>query len=354
MNKLVKKAVIMAMSGVLTASMLPALPAQAAKKKLSVNKVYDKTTKVKGKTKKKYQVRIKIGKKTYKATATKKGNYSVKIPKQAAGKTLTVRIYRKKGKRWKYYIKKKTYVMTKTISVKKFSKSSKYIKGYARPKYRVKVIMNGKTYSKKASSKKGYFSIKMKKAAGNGTAKIYLYNTKGKRIKTYSKKAYNAVNSKPSATTKLPGKEDPINETQVQKDINQVNRTGKDIIGKNDGNSGYRYFIGTDGWVAVGYVANYLYTEADGAHAHFSAKNGITLYFTVSPKRLSQFNWPSKENYDFKLESGENRRFQGTEFKELPDNNLYYKVVGYKNGKLVMLRTCSEYLIAGYNDAMFN
>ena len=79
---------------------------------------------VKGKTKKKYQVRIQIGKMTYKATANKKGNYSVKIPKQAAGKTLTVKAYFKKGKKWKAYTKKKVDVLAKTISIKRFYKSS--------------------------------------------------------------------------------------------------------------------------------------------------------------------------------------------------------------------------------------
>lgn len=353
MNKLVKKAVIMAMSGVLTASMLPALPAQAAKKKLSVNKLYDTTTKVKGKTKKKYQVRIKIGKKTYKAMATKKGNYSVKIPKQAAGKALTVKAYRKKGKKWKYYTKKKTYVLAKTISVKKFSKSSKYIKGYARPKYKVKITMNGKTYTKKASSKKGSFSIKMKKAAGNATATIKLYNTKGKYIKSYKKKAYNASSSNKPTAVKIPSKTDPIDEEQLQKDIEQVNRTGKYFIGENDGKNGYRYYISPKGSFAVGYVANYLYTEANGSHAQFKAKDGITLYFSINADSWLQFDWPTKEKYDFKLESGQTRRFQGTEFEELPYDNLHYKVKGYKNGKLVMMRASSEYLIAGYNDSMF-
>lgn len=350
--KVLKRTAAMTLTAILSLSLLPGTGVKAAKKKLSVNKVYNTTIKVKGKTKKRYQVRIKIGKKTYKATASKKGNYSVKIPKQAAGKTLTLKAYRKKGKKWKYYTKKKTYVLAKMISVKKFSKSSKYIKGYARPKYKIKITMNGKTYAKRASSKKGYFSIKMKKAAGSATATIRLYNTKGKRVKTYSKKAYNAVNSKPSTNTKLPSKEDPINEVQLQKDIDQVNRTGKDIMGS-DEKSGYRYFIGTEGWISVGYVMNYMYTEADGAHAQFKARDGITLYFTMSPHRLTKFDWPTHEKYDFKLESGQTRRFQGTEFQSLPDTNLYYKVKGYKNGKLIMMESSKQYLIAGYNDSMF-
>ena len=348
--KVLKRTAAMTLTAILSLSLLPGTGVKAAKKKLSVNKVYNTTARVKGKTKGKYVVKIKIGKKTYKAKASKKGNYSVKIPKQAAGKTLYVRAYKKGGK--KYYTKKKFYVLAKTVSVKKFSKSSKYIKGYARPRYTVKVTINGKTYKKKASKTKGFFSIKMKKAAGNATATIKIYNTKGKYVKTYKKKAYNATSSSKPAATKLPSKTDPINEAQLQKDIDQVNRTGKDIMGS-DEKSGYRYFIGTEGWISVGYVMNYMYTEADGAHAQFKAKDGITLYFTVSPKRLTQFDWPTKEQYDLKLESGQTRRFQGTEFKELPDTNLYFKVKGYKNGKLVMMQSSKQYLIAGYNDSMF-
>ena len=348
--KVLTRTAALTLTAILSLSLLPGTGVKAAKKKLSVNKVYNTTTKVKGKTKGKYVVKIKIGKKTYRAAASKKGNYNIKIPKQAAGKSLYVKAYKKGGK--KYYTKKKFYVLAKTISVSKFSKTSKTIKGYARPKYTVKVTINGKTYKKKASKTKGFFSIKMKKAAGNATATIKLYNTKGKCLKTYKKKAYNATSSSKPAAVKVPGKEDPINEVQLQKDIDQVNRTGKDIMGS-DEKSGYRYFIGTEGWISVGYVMNYMYTEADGAHAQFKARDGITLYFTMSPHRLTKFDWPTQEKYDFKLESGQTRRFQGTEFQSLPDTNLYYKVKGYKNGKLIMMESSKQYLIAGYNDSMF-
>lgn len=351
--KVLKRTAAMTLTAILSLSLLPGTGVKAAKKKLSVNKVYNTTARVKGKTKGKYVVKIKVGKKTYKAKASKKGNYSVKIPKQAAGKTLYVRAYKKGGK--KYYTKKKFYVLAKTISVKKFAKTSKYIKGYARPKYTVKITINGKTYKKKASKTKGFFSFKMKKAAGNAIATIRLYNTKGKRVKTYTKKAYNtSSSSKPApAATKIPKKTDPINEVQLQKDIDQVNQTGKYIIGENDGKNGYRYFVGKEGWISVGYVMNYMYTEADGAHAQFKANDGITLYFTVSPNRLTKFEWPTTSKYDLKLESGQIRRFQGTEFKELPDDNLYFKVKGYKNGKLILMQSSKQYLIAGYNDSMF-
>lgn len=329
----------------------------AAKKKLTVNKVYTTTTRVKGKTKKKYQVRIKIGKKTYKARASKKGNYSIKIPKQSAGKTLYVKAYRKKGKKYKYYTKKKFYVLAKTISVKKFSKTSKSINGYARPKYTVKITMNGKTYKKKASKVKGYFSIKMKKAAGNTMATIRLYNTKGKYIKTYKKKAYNASTAttkptKPNVTT--PGKEDAINEAQVAKDMETAKQTGKDVskyVG-NDGQyiNGYQYFVAPEGYISVGNIMYFMATDADGSYAKFTAKNGITLYGCVGVGSFDNVKEPTTATYDFKLTSGQTKKYQGTDFKEIPKWNLWYKVKGYKNGKLVLIDYSRQYLIAGFRD----
>ena len=365
MNKLVKKAVIMAMSGVLTASMLPALPAQAAKKKLSVNKVYDTTTKVKGKTKKKYQVRIKIGKKTYKATATKKGNYSVKIPKQAAGKALTVKAYRKKGKKWKYYTKKKTYVLAKTISVSKFSKTSKTIKGYARPKYKIKVTRNGKTYTKKASSKKGYFSVKMKKAAGNATATIKLYNTKGKYVKSTKKKAYNASSSGSNNAAKsdytrngkpyygkLPGLEDPIDLSAVERKMNDassyVNNT---IYCESDTTKNFYNLFSGYGQGEYGYVPYYMKDWSDNEYQWYTAKNGVSLYYvTAKTGKMQTIPTPDAskpETYEGVIKSGQTGEFSPTYRNS---RNLAYmgiKIVGYKNGKPVMFYSACEQLIAG-------
>ena len=169
--------------------MMGTMPAevQAAKKKLSVNRVYTTTTRVKGKTKKKYQVRIKIGKKTYKATANKKGKYSIKIPKQKPGKAYYVKAYRKKGGKWKYYAKKKFYVIASKIVVNNFKPSSKVISGYTRPKYKVKVTIGGKAYTVKANKATGHFKVKLKKQAGNSKAAIKVYNTKGKTFATAAK-----------------------------------------------------------------------------------------------------------------------------------------------------------------------
>lgn len=110
----IKKSIVVATALFFSMTMIQT-NVDAASKKLKVNTVYDTTTKVKGKTKKKYLVKVKIGEKIYKKKASKKGNFTITIPKQKAGKKLTVKAYRKKNKKWKLYAKK-------TVSVKKKSK----------------------------------------------------------------------------------------------------------------------------------------------------------------------------------------------------------------------------------------
>lgn len=359
--KKLKKTMVAAMVLFFSVAVLQTADVQAAKKKLTVNRVYNTTTKVKGKTKKKYTVKIKIGKKTYKARANKKGKFTVKIPKQPAGKKLTVKAY--KGK--KLYKTKKIYVIAKTASISKFSKTAKNIKGYTRPKYTVKITINGKTYNKKASKVKGYFNIKLKKAAGNTTATIKVYNTKGKLWKTYKKKAYNASSSsnnsnENNSNVKVPGKEDPIDETQLNKDIATAEKTKKVIdksVIKTNVNDTYAYYIRPkDGYIHIGYLRYYMTTDADGSYAKFTAKNGVTLYGCVGRGKMDDIKEPTTDSYDFKLTSGQTKKYQGTDVPAEPDadyatrTGLTYKVKGYKNGKLVLIDYSSQYLIAGYSD----
>lgn len=106
--KKLKKCMILSLTAIVMITSM--IPVSAAKKKLTVKAVYNTSTKIKGKTKKRYQIRVKIGKKTYKKKASKKGNFTITIPKQKAGKKLTVKAYRKKHKKWKLYAKKKTTV----------------------------------------------------------------------------------------------------------------------------------------------------------------------------------------------------------------------------------------------------
>lgn len=151
----------------------------AASKKLSVNRVYENATRINGKTRKKNVVRVKIGKKTYKAKANKKGKFTVKIPRVAAGKKYTLKSY--KGK--KLYKTKKVYVIAKKLKINKYTPNSKSISGYTRPSYKVKVKIAGKTYVKKASAVTGYWKVKPDNNKKIGTTvSVKVVNTKGKTV----------------------------------------------------------------------------------------------------------------------------------------------------------------------------
>ena len=151
----------------------------AASKKLSVNRVYENATRINGKTRKKNIVRVKIGKKTYKAKANKKGKFTVKIPRVAAGKKYTLKSY--KGK--KLYKTKKVSVIAKKLKINKYTPNSKSISGYTRPSYKVKVKIAGKTYVKKASAVTGYWKVKPDNNKKIGTTvSVKVVNTKGKTV----------------------------------------------------------------------------------------------------------------------------------------------------------------------------
>lgn len=151
----------------------------AASKKLSVNRVYENATRINGKTRKKNIVRVKIGKKTYKAKANKKGKFTVKIPRVAVGKKYTLKSY--KGK--KIYKTKKVYVIAKKLKINKYTPNSKSISGYTRPSYKVKVKIAGKTYVKKASAVTGYWKVKPDNNKKIGTTvSVKVVNTKGKTV----------------------------------------------------------------------------------------------------------------------------------------------------------------------------
>ena len=151
----------------------------AASKKLSVNRVYENATRINGKTRKKNIVRVKIGKKTYKAKANKKGKFTVKIPRVAVGKKYTLKSY--KGK--KIYKTKKVYVIAKKLKINKYTPNSKSISGYTRPSYKVKVKIASKTYVKKASAVTGYWKVKLDNNKKIGTTvSVKVVNTKGKTV----------------------------------------------------------------------------------------------------------------------------------------------------------------------------
>ena len=152
--------------------------------KLSVNRVYENATRITGKTRKKNTVKVKIGKKTYKAKANKKGKFTIKIPRVAAGKKYTLKSY--KGK--KLYKTKKVYVIAKSLKINPYTPNSRSISGYVRPAYKVKVTLNSKTYTKKADKNSGYWKVKPGAGKSVGTdVNIKVINTKGKVVKDAKK-----------------------------------------------------------------------------------------------------------------------------------------------------------------------
>lgn len=111
--KRIKEILVVTMVLFFSIIMIPTTNVSAARKKLKVSTVYNTTTKIKGRTKKKSLVKVKIGKKIYRKKSSAKGNFSIKIPKQRVGKKLKVRVYKKKNKKWKLYTTKNLVVKKK-------------------------------------------------------------------------------------------------------------------------------------------------------------------------------------------------------------------------------------------------
>lgn len=243
----------------------------AANKKLKVNKVYTTTNKIKGKTKKKYLVKVKIGKKIYKKKASSKGNFSIKIPKQNPGKKIKIKVYRRKNKKWKLYTKK-------TVTVKKKSK---------------KVVTN--------TTKKN----------------------------------------------KYPGKEDPIDLKQVNKDIasGKTLKKGQTALGP-----GHYYYLinytGCLGTAEVGYVNDFISVDTDGETVTLKPLNGATLYYTAAgdgEKSLKDLEDPSDASQS--LKSGQKATFKCDEYDAGKYDNFNLKVKAYKNGKLIAISYMWYYMI---------
>lgn len=243
----------------------------AANKKLKVNKVYTTTNKIKGKTKKKYLVKVKIGKKIYKKKASSKGNFSIKIPKQNPGKKIKIKVYRRKNKKWKLYTKK-------TVTVKKKSK---------------KVVTN--------TTKKN----------------------------------------------KYPGKEDPIDLKQVNKDIasGKTLKKGQTALGP-----GHYYYLinyaGCLGTAEVGYVNDFISVDTDGETVTLKPLNGATLYYTAAgdgEKSLKDLEDPSDASQS--LKSGQKATFKCNEYDAGKYDNFNLKVKAYKNGKLIAISYMWYYMI---------
>lgn len=266
----IKKSIVVATALFFSMTMIQT-NVDAASKKLKVNTVYDTTTKVKGKTKKRYKVKLKVGKKTYTAKANKKGNFQIRIPKQNPGKKIKIKVYRRKNKKWKLYTKK-------TVTVKKKSK---------------KVVTN--------TTKKN----------------------------------------------KYPGKEDPIDLKQVNKDIasGKTLKKGQTALGP-----GHYYYLinytGCLGTAEVGYVNDFISVDTDGETVTLKPLNGATLYYTAAgdgEKSLKDLEDPSDASQS--LKSGQKATFKCNEYDAGKYDNFNLKVKAYKNGKLIAISYMWYYMI---------
>lgn len=383
MKKSIKKVLVIAAMLTLTLS----ITAQAKTKKLAVNAVYTSAKKVTGTSKlKKAKVVAKIGKKTYKAKSNSKGKFTIKIKKKRTkGTKIKVTVYKNK----KVYAKKTVKVKTKPwylykpfkghnaaiggsgLSYRKVPNQydSEFVyyvkKGYkAKFKYgKYEETVSTQKYSLDSNGK----SIpvgKPKTINSVNASSFFCFSSKGKtavpvgsnkiKIEIYRNKDNKLVDSYSITPKKikLPGKTDAIDYEQFLKDYNKAMKTGVNI---DKDVEDYRYEISSKGYLSIGYPSHYIETEADGAHATITAKNGAILYYTIGVKGNFDFDPPTLTKYDGIIKSGQTKKFEGWDFKEgeLIHNNLYEKVYAYKNGKLVAIFASTQYLIQGYADWMF-
>ena len=343
MKNLMKKSMIMVTMLVLV--LCCSVSTQAKAKKLTVNTVYTTAKKVTGTTiLKKAKVTAQIGSKIYAGTSGSKGKFTIKIPKQRkSGKKITVTVYNTDGTK---YVSKAMKVK-KRLTVNTVYTTSTKVKGTTKwGKKWVKVKIGKVIYWKKAD-RKGNYSVKIPKQAKNTKITVAVYKKKS------SKRKYKYVSTsvKVKVKSKVPKKTDPIDEKQLKKDIEQVKKTGK-AIDRSIDKVNYVYEIWSENHMNIGYPIKYIELNASGSHVTLKAKNGITLYYTIGANGNFDFAPPTLTKYDGILKSGQMKKWQGSDFKkgELPDNNLYTKIYGYMNGKLIVIRETTNYLLQGYSD----
>ena len=353
----------------------------SAKQKLKVNNLYEtvrKTQAIKGKAKKGATITVKAYKK-------KNGKYKYKWTGQANKKTGKFTVYipiehysdytdvYSAGRKIKVTAKKGKWKKTKTIKVKNWWKQKSYKKHkasvasgdylignygrkfnqletkfavYCKKGYYAIYTIAGKTYKVDATKNAQMYTIYREKSVGTKGIKIKVYNAKTKRlVESYTQK---------SKIIKIPKKNDAIDEKQIMKEYKKVKKTGTEIDKtlEKDGKNLYNYEIYPSGSISIGCPWEWREPEANGSHAILKAKNGATLYYTTGANGNFDFAPPTKSKYDGVLKSGQTKKWQGSDFKkeELPDNNLYIKIYGYKNGKLVLILTEAYYLLQGNSD----
>lgn len=152
----------------------------------SSNHISDKTLILYGHSETNSKVSIKHGTKILGTTLAKKGNYSIKIPKQNAGTKLMIFAVDSSGNRSK---EKQVIVSDRTPPtkpiVKKVTFKDKFVSGKTEKNAKVLVYSNSKKISEGNADSKGYFKIAIKVQKRGSSLKIYAqdkYSNRSKEI----------------------------------------------------------------------------------------------------------------------------------------------------------------------------
>ena len=162
---------------------------------LSVNKIYDKSTSIKGKTYPGMTVKTVLNGKLYQTKAGSGGAFSLKIPKQKIGKSIKITVISENGSTKS--ISKKVYKRTGSSVASKYYvlRTSKYVYVRCRGASQgdvIKVKINGKIYKKKIGKTSGSPTVKFytgKHTTGSAVY-MYLYNSHNQKICSRKTKVY--------------------------------------------------------------------------------------------------------------------------------------------------------------------
>lgn len=162
---------------------------------LSVNKIYDKNTSIKGKTYPGITVKTVLNGKRYQTKAASNGAFTLNIPRQKIGKNIKLTAVSENGSTKS--ISKKVYKRTGSSVASKYYvlRTSKYVYVRCREASQgdvIKVKINGKIYKKKIGKTSGSPTVKIYTGKHTTGAAIYmyLYNSHDQKICSRKDKVY--------------------------------------------------------------------------------------------------------------------------------------------------------------------
>lgn len=157
------------------------------KPKLTVNKISNKTTIIKGTTPGDRDINIKVyvnGKEKYSMKSNAFGNYSKKIAKQKAGTKLKITATDSAGNKTTKNSTVADKIAPKTPTVNKVYKTAKKVTGKAEKKSTVYVYKGKKYLGKTTANSKGKFTVKIAKQKAGSKLSVYAKDQAKNKSKT--------------------------------------------------------------------------------------------------------------------------------------------------------------------------